>query len=253
MINKKELKLTISLMRNRRGTHVGMILSFVVFITFIVFLYSVVQPAIKTGEDKSTTLAYIASKISENVSSDLTTVSVRIDTNPGTNCVELQKFLAFFVLRPPYPVIVKNELGIVEEPYYGSTDNTNLVINRDNSGNVFFTVRFSAAFPNLVSNPVAPCTAVTGYNISLSRTDMYVFEKRIYELITYYNTSYEQLRTKFNIPPGNEFSFSFRQSNGTIVDAGGTGNVNVYAEETPIQYIDNNANILSGFINVKVW
>ncbi len=41
---------------NKRGSHVGMMISFVIFITFLVFLYSILQPVIKTRQDKELVL-----------------------------------------------------------------------------------------------------------------------------------------------------------------------------------------------------
>jgi len=42
---------------------VGMILSFIVFVTFIVFLYSIVKPAVSTGQDKKSIADYLVVKI----------------------------------------------------------------------------------------------------------------------------------------------------------------------------------------------
>ena len=45
-------------MKNRKkgGTHVGMMLSFVIFITFITFLYTIIQPSIQVQKSKQVTL-----------------------------------------------------------------------------------------------------------------------------------------------------------------------------------------------------
>ncbi|MCK4647518.1 hypothetical protein KAT24_01145 [Candidatus Pacearchaeota archaeon] len=37
---------------DKKGSHVGMMLSFVIFVTFLVFLYSILQPVIKIRQDK---------------------------------------------------------------------------------------------------------------------------------------------------------------------------------------------------------
>lgn len=240
----------------KEGSHVGMILSFVIFITFVVFLYTVIKPAINIGEDKATTLEYIEGKIAENVSTNLTSVGVQINNrrNPGTNCIQLQNFIAFVDIRPPYPIIVKNETGGIQDAYSGSgAAFANLVIDRKNKNNLFFEVDFSPAFAGLDVSTIPSCAAVTDYNISLVRTEIYVFERNMYELIDYYKDNYENLKTELKVPPGNEFGFGFKQSNGTVIEIGGKGAANVYAKETPVQYFDDKANVQSGFINVKVW
>ena len=40
-------------MENKKGSHVGMILSFALFITFVVFIYTIVNPTINTSESAS--------------------------------------------------------------------------------------------------------------------------------------------------------------------------------------------------------
>jgi hypothetical protein len=242
---------------DKHGSHVGVIISFVIFITFIVFLYVVVNPAVQTGEDKKTTLDYVGSKITENVSANFTSASIKINSkkNPGTNCVQLKNFLAFLEISRPYPLIVKNEIGDIENAYSGSGTNfANLVINRKNKDNLFFEIDISPEFPGISVSTISPCSSVSEYNISLIKTQSYVFENNMYELIDEYNGDYEKLKTELNVPPGVEFGFGFTQSNGTKIDIGkAAGTVNVFVKEIPVQYIDEKANILSGFINVKVW
>lgn len=247
---------TIFQKKNRTGSHVGMILSFVIFITFIVFLYSVIKPAVNTGEDKTTTLEYVGGKITKNTSTNLTSVGLKINSNsnPNSNCIQLQNFLAFVDIRPPYPIIVKNETGGIENAYSNNGASfANLLINRKDRNNLFFEVDFSPVFSGLNLN-TTPCNPIViNYNISLVRTEVYVFERNMYSLIDYYKKDYEGLRNEFKIPPGNEFGFIFKQSNGTDIEVGGKGAANIYAKEIPIQYFDDKAIVQSGFINVRVW
>ncbi len=244
--------------RNCSGSHVGVIISFVIFITFIVFLYVVISPAVKTGESKDTSADYIVNKITENVSANFTSAAIKIVSirNPGTNCIQLKNFLAFLNIPPPYSLIVKNETGGIESAYYGSgTDFANLVINRKNKINLFFQIYVSPELhKSLAVNTISPCNSVTDYNISLVKTQMYAFENSTYDLINYYKTDYEKLKDEFNIAPGTEFGFGFIRSDGTRIEVGNvTVSVDIFAEEIPVQYIDDRANLLSGFINIKVW
>jgi len=246
-------------MMNKRGSHVGMILSFVIFITFIVFLYVVVRPAVTTGEEKKTTLDYIENMIEENVSEEFTSISIKINSNknPNQKCVKLEQFFVYSMVSAY--MIVKNETGNVQDAYYDpATDFDDLRINRNNKNNIFLKIYYSPKFPKLLTTTINPCNLVhylTEYNITSITSDMYVFERSIYNLTEYYKSNYEQLKTQFNIPPGNEFGFSFTNSSGEKIEASIniSKSISIYAGETPIQYIDDKANIRSGFINVKVW
>jgi hypothetical protein len=216
----------------------------------------VIKPAINIAGSKATTLEYIEGKIEENVSANLTRAGVQIASsrNPNPRCIQLENFLLVMEITPPYPVIVKNETGGIESAYAGNgVEFANLVIDRKNKNNRFFEVYFSSALAGLDVSTM-PCNSiVSDYTISLIRTNKYVFEKNMYKLLDYYRNNYEDLKKEFKIPPGNEFGFGFKQSNGTIIEVGGKGTADIYAREIPVQYFDDKANVQSSFINVRVW
>jgi hypothetical protein len=255
--NQRFLILPIRLIpRNRSGSHVGVILSFVIFVTFIVFLYTVIRPAVTTGENKRTILTYIENKIEENSSAEFTSISIMISENSNRYCIKLEDFFLYSMVSAH--LIAKNEIGNVEDAYYNPvTDLDDLRIDRDNKNNLFFKIYYSPEFDNLSAADAGECELVRygpAYEITSVDSDAYIFEKNIYELIDYYNSNYEKLKSEFNIPSGSEFEFTFTQSNGTkLGNESASKSINVYAEETPVQYIDSKANILSGFINVRVW
>ncbi len=252
-MEKRGLAPAIFQKKNRRGSHVGMILSFVIFITFVVFLYVVVNPAVNTGEDKRTTLDYIDSQISKNVSAVLMTTSVEINSssNPLEECIALKSFLFYANISAPN-IIVKNEEETVQETYDRMFD---LIIVREDSNNRFFKIYQSIKFDRLDEN-LTTCSEIeeAGYKIGTIQTSTYIFEKELYQLVGYYGTNYEALKTALKIPPGNEFGLGFTQSNGTRIEVGtAPSSANVYAEEIPVQYVDSQTNIQSGFINIRVW
>ena len=240
---------------NKKGSHVGVILSFVIFITFIVFLYTVVRPIVTLGENKQTTLEYIEDKIMKNTSAELTTVSIQIDNskNPsGQSCIKLEDF--FILSGASFNIKVKNETNSLQEAYASPP---HLMIVRKVGANTFFKAYSSPEFEKIENKTISPCFSMaynTYYTFGSITTTKYVFEKEIYKLIEYYKTDYEKLKNELNIPPGNEFGFVFVQSNGTKIEVGNASkSVSVYAGEVPVQYVDDIANIHSGFINVRVW
>jgi len=232
------------------------ILSFVIFVTFIVFLYTVIRPSVTTGENKKTILQYIENKIEENSSAEFTSISIMISENPiGYPCIRLDQF--FLLSGVSMNTITKNETGNIQGSYYNPERGLyDLEINRENENNLFFKIYYSPEFDNLTATGLG-CEKVkydTAYKITSVDNDAYIFEENIYELIDHYNSNYEKLKSEFSIPSGSEFEFTFTQNNGTkIGNESASKSVNVYAEETPVQYIDSKANILSGFINVRVW
>ena len=66
----------------KKGSHVGMMLSFVIFVTFIVFLYSVLSPAIKIGQDKKLILDNLILELVEMLNSNYIGGSIKtLDEN----------------------------------------------------------------------------------------------------------------------------------------------------------------------------
>ena len=57
-----------------------------------------------------------------------------------------------------------------------------------------------------------------------------------------------------NLPQENGFGYSFQYNNGSIVTTGiNNTDGNVYVEEISIQYIDKEANSLSGKLIIRAW
>ena len=59
----------------KKGSHIGVMLSFGIFVTFLVFLYSVLQPIIEMEQEKKLILDDLVLALVEMFDSDLTTYS----------------------------------------------------------------------------------------------------------------------------------------------------------------------------------
>jgi hypothetical protein len=240
---------------NKLGSHVGMIISFVIFITFMVFLYSIVKPAINTGGDKQSILSSLEMQIIKNVSANLTTVSVQLNssTNPHQNCVKLSNFLSFSELYIPN-ILIQNSANALEQSYSNyDVALSDVMINRKSQSSLFFKVYYSNEF-NSLGDTTTSCTSLTDYSIGSVTVGSYVFETEVNQFISLYNSSYDELKQYLKIPPGNEFGFGFIKSDGTKIEVGtAPQSISVYTDQVPVQYVDSSANILSGFINIKVW
>ena len=251
-------------MKNRRGAHVGMILSFVIFILFIMFIYIIVQPAVNTGEDKKILLETLKAKLIENVSENLTSASVNIiKENPADKyCVEFEDLITNLEIDEgtKSQLVVKNASESILAFY---VHDNGLEITRENpQTDKFFKIYHSPKFGAGSGETTPGCKKIetADYSIGLIKNEKYIFLKSIEQLITAYNTDdehYEQVKEQLKVPSGREFGFNFIDNTGKKIFEVGNKVVftNVFSEEIPIQYItnDNKANILSGFINIRIW
>src|SRR3989344_3650275 len=78
--------------RGKRGSHIDVIISFVIFIVFLGFLYSILAPA-KVQEDKEAVLNYLEKTIKDELSSNLTSASFKITTNSPKECYQILKII----------------------------------------------------------------------------------------------------------------------------------------------------------------
>ncbi|MCL5018557.1 MAG: hypothetical protein M1416_02195 [Candidatus Pacearchaeota archaeon] len=240
--------------KNKRGSHVGMIISFIVFVTFIVFLYSVVRPVVSIGQDKKTIADYLVVKIVENVSSDFNSTSVQILDNVPQDCISLTGFFTLLVNDGiTFESLVQNEFRVLQTESYRNVIG-DLVIDRTDSDNTFFRIYTSAEYDALSEREGCVSIPQNSYKIGGITSNRYPFKHNFEFLIASYEANYTQLKVDWNIPAGTDFGFEFTESDGTKTEVGEIPeSVDVYAEEIPLQYIDEEANILSGFINIKVW
>jgi hypothetical protein len=252
----------IFIIKNKKGSHVGMILSFMIFITFVVFVFVVLKPMVNTGGGKQMTLDDTEMKIMQNVSGNLTSTSVSFAgiVNPVQTCVTLQNIIAVLNINPPYRVIVKNETSNTQQAYLFNPTIANIEINRGNKDNTFFRIYESQKFSGLTTNPIGSCFMVKNteissqYKIGSVFSGAYAFESEVRKLIEQYNSNYTAVKENLKITPASEFTFYLILSNGSLIQTNQSIKAkNIYAQETPIQYIDNEANIQSGYIITKTW
>ncbi|MBU3906658.1 MAG: hypothetical protein KKA64_00215 [Nanoarchaeota archaeon] len=233
---------------DKRGSHVGMMLSFVVFVTFLVFIYSITQPALKKEGDKETILNFLKTELVKRVSANLTSYSINIEGASGLqgekNCFIIANILEF----KDENVIVKDEGGSLIG-VTSSADKSELKIDWNDQSKKFFKIYYSKE--NLLKKPASNdvCKNIVGeYTKRGIKTDLYVFEEKMKNIL---DEDYAKLKNDFGVPENTEFSIEFKSQKGGFQDE--LPSTNVYAEEIPIQYVDEQANINTDKIIVRVW
>jgi hypothetical protein len=225
-------------------SHVGVVLSFVIFVTFIIFLYIIIRPAVDS-ENKQNLLDNIKDIIVENSSADLVSASVFIGDVPQ-NCVRLVGFLS--KVEMGNRIIAINENGEVLTNEISGQD----LYVRKNNDEKFLKIYGSEEFDVTENGTMPGC--VSSYTLGLVRTEKIVFEKPIIQLIDNYNSDYESLKEELNIGSGNDFSLGFTYANGTSVSTQEREIIaNVFINEFPVQYISESAAREPGSLSVGIW
>jgi len=234
----------------RRGkkaaTHIGVVLSFVIFITFLAFMYTIIIEPTVNKEDKQSTLENLKGKLIKNISEELITASITTN-NTINSCIRFGSLINSLGIDSR--IIVKDELKNNQQIYVLGND---LEISRDNVGNNFFKIYNSAEFQQASDVGESPCNS-TSYVRGLIKVEEYVFETKVIDFINNYETNYETLKNDLKIPTGSDFGFGFIYPNKTIIKTSKETTASIYATEIPVQYIDKNANILLGTVNIRIW
>ncbi len=235
---------------NKRGSQVEVVISFVIFMIFIFFVYLLAQPSLKL-EKKKSSLEHLESALAEKAVENLTAVSVSISSSQ--DCVELTDF--FSTTESGNKIITRSDADSV---LLSGISGQSLFVQRN--GVSFFRVYESDEFP-VESGTMSGCQALTqgnNYALGLIKTSRSIFETKIIKMIDSYNADYDLLKDELKIPSENDFDFSFTYNNGTEILTKNQGqvptsNINIYSRSIPIVYTSKNAGTESGLLNIKMW
>jgi hypothetical protein len=243
---------------DKRGSHVGVVISFAIFVTFIIFLYSIAQPSFQKEQKEESLMAYLEKTLIENCSDYLTIITVNVSTNPGKDCIQLESFTDTFEINNR--IIVYNQEQKFTESAVSLSPHNDLRINRlsTSDSDRFFKIYHSESFDSVGHGSSWDCEEIsegTGYNLGVTKNEKYVFEEKFFDLYKDYTEGwYENLKDKLKIPRNFEFGFGLIYNNGSVVE---TENIDlskdVYIKNVPIQYVTSTGKIESGFLKLKVW
>ena len=244
-------------MKNRKkgGTHVGMMLSFVIFITFITFLYTIIQPSIQVQKSKQVTLDVLKENLIREISANFSFVQIEIILNEEaeSDCFLMEDFSEGnnFITK------VLNKNTGQESVIQASRDNGQIsMIAPSDLSNKFFRIYYSEEIFDTINPSCSSTTSSIDTPINLEREEVYVFESRVLSLIEFYNvpSNYILLKQNLGVPNNLEFSFSFQNTKGEVIETIQTNTtVDIYSERIPFQYINKTASINMGYITIKVW
>ncbi|MEK6917850.1 MAG: hypothetical protein AABW51_02780 [Nanoarchaeota archaeon] len=232
-------------MKNKKGSHVGMIASFSIFILFLIAIYFIIQPTVKNQKDKQLILDYLKLKIQEQLSANLTTLVISNSSTNPASCI-------FFN---------KSDSGLNNGNFYVKDKNSNTLefgngVNPDyldiewNGQQTFVKIFSSEEKFNAGSFSCGATAGVSNYTVKSIVKEKQFFETKIANGIT----NFLDLKNNVTVTQGNDWNMDFEYSNGTTISTGTTDTLReVYSEEIPIVYVDKNASLLPGKLRIKVW
>jgi hypothetical protein len=231
-------------MITKKGSHVGIVLSFVIFVTFVMFFYLMIQPALAT-ESKQAVLNTLEGSIIEMASAELTAASVFVEI-PPQDCARLDDF--FGDTEMGGKIIVLDENGNTVTAKKNSQD---LYVEREE--HTFLKIYESEEFSAIDEGQISPCIPMD-YEFGLVKNTTEIFETKILYIIERHGDDYQTLKQDLNVPAGSEFGFNFTYADGKSVSTvDSAAKTSIFAEEFPVKYITDDAEIKAGILRIKVW
>lgn len=227
------------------AAHIDVIISFIIFLTFVVFILVFFNP-LKKYSASTAPLDAAEAVIIKATSIDVTTVSLSLNTSstiiPGIGgCASIQLPLA-------------NPIAVIDE----NGDSTNA----DRSGNrVNFVRSFGKFFKiysseELVENTItAPCNSLTAndYTLGIQKTEKKIAYSKLLALNYSYSNDYAQLKEDLNLT--NNFNVGVRIGSEYLfkTDIYKPKNVEAMARDVSIEILDENGNLIPAMMNIQTW
>lgn len=242
------------MLKRKKGiSHVEMILSFVIFIGFLIFIMAIFRP-FSIGK-KESYINSIEKGILEHVSVNVTLATIMVSNVPsGSTCFSFGSELN--------PVIVKNKDGIFVK---ANSDRTTNIIKIQGGNNFYYILSSEKFIEDGFSLPPGTTCAdidITSYSLGLTREYKMLSYQKIDEMENKYLSDYKGLARELGIPASRAFSFSVRDSNEVVIFNSGEpkGKFMVTAKDIGVQIIHENANygiqagnIIFAKLNIRVW
>lgn len=222
------------------AVHIEMIVSFILFISFIVFLLWFFKPA-QIFSKSPTASEVTESSILDYVSTNLTLSSIKI--NQGFTIGQCL-YVGFNLTNN---TIVKSESSIVNADY----ENGYLYFGYDGG---FYRI-FSSEELEEKSIDHTTCTLIDDENYTLGLTRDYS-EVSYSKLITFndsYYNNYSQLKKDLKIR--NDFNFIIQDSSGIMFQGKRytPQGIDLMAKDIAIEILDKNASLDSAILNIQTW
>lgn len=241
------------ILKNKLGSgHIEVVISFVIFIGFLIFLFILFNPLKKSINE--TIVDSTIFNIGENASMNVTSTSIRIN-----NYIDLDSYDCFQI-----PVL--ESLGCSSERKILSKNSSEGVIDsKIESGKIIINLLNNEKYYTLhCSEEISERAGIktnckvldaNEYNIGQIKTKYAWSEAKLRSFENKYLNSYKEIKEKF-VSGGNDFSFSIRNLSNDekfIGRKSAPKGIGVNSKTIQIELIDNKATIKKAIITVTIW
>lgn len=235
---------------DKRGiSHIEVMLSFLIFIGFVIFALYFFSP-FNNARLVDSSLSYIFSEVEKNASLELDFYSVKLNVLQSPNSIEIQ----INGIDINKNVRVESRSGnVIASQRIGDDVRFNLDASLYQGTSGFANVAFSEDFLPF-SGSVNPLIA-GNYEILSSDKSSILSEKRIKILNDSYNADYNKIKEKFNLPTRINFGFDLRFDSGESIGVRRDipEGIDIFSDIKRVQVLREDGGIKFADLIVRVW
>lgn len=253
-------------MEKNGSSHLDFILSFTIFILFVVFMYSIIQPAIETPSGKESLLKLLRFDLFDNYYiEDLTTMTIYItlSLDQSKECIKITGGEIHTLFSGGQELTIKDGSGNLLG--YGSSGGNLVVGPITSTFDKILKIYYASSLGK--GSPVYSESGCGSNNIGQDEYDVSfvkeekqkIISSKIFKLLDDYNTDCgKTIKQNIGFPSDSNFTFSFLLANGSRIEskkecAKIPDQTSVYAEEFPVQYLNESLNLQVGEMTTRVW
>ncbi|MCX6748199.1 MAG: hypothetical protein NT076_01195 [Candidatus Pacearchaeota archaeon] len=225
----------IKIKNKKAASHIEVILSFVIFLGFLIFLLAMFNPF--SSSTRGNNLDYVERAIRNSTETELEFVTISFD-DATEDCIYLNYSLKskIYAKNESFSEIrAKNENGMLYLE----------------GGGRFFYLYSSPEFEELDVSIDECNKEIEGYRIGLYRNYSVISFDKLNLLTNEYKLNYPELKSKLRIK--GEFAFGVRDTSGNEILLANNQGKNVYARDVPIQLVYKDGTLKYAIMNIQTW
>jgi len=230
-------------------SHIEMILSFVIFIGFLLTIFIFINP-IRQNTVTTSVIDSVQEKIFANVSMPYATISLVINPPIPSGCFNISNNL-----RLSENIVVRDSTNTRTPASLSSGPGGTISIR--STGDSFYRIYSSSNFDSALVSDGCVELPTTNYSFGVLDVGKDIFYDNLVELNNLYMTDYENLKLALAIPSDFEFA-AYHLNNRTVLlndtlSKHRTRPGNVLSRDIPLKAIKNDASKIDILLNIRVW
>ncbi len=224
---------------NKKGSHVGFVLSFLIFIVALVFIYLIIISAIPKSETKENSLLLLEKNVLNKISSDVWVIRA-YGSGTGGSCISILK-----------PALINNGVSIAfnDSGSIASSVSGNDLFVEGGAGAMKIYYSDSIYNTNLLA--LTGCSQISPDSVKKEKKFL---ENKIVDLMSNFSGNYSALKNELEVPSEMDFDLYFEYGNSsTIGKIRREPNTEVYSANLNIYYLSTDNSNKQGKLRVKIW